>query len=154
MKTRTKARGHILYRRWTFIVAITSNPNDPSYQKYAGAHGIENHFPDWDTFCDWVTDNLGLPPTPKSKLHRKNQQDHYRPGNLVWAEPLQVGRNQRPNIKLTYLRKTKSLRDWAEEYGIPYGTIYDRVRRGWKPSEILEIKPRAYPRALLRRSHK
>ena len=144
MTNKTRAKGHPLYRRWTFIKSITENPTDPNYQKYAGAHGITNHFPDWDSFCDWVMDNLGLPPTPTSKLHRINQQDHYRPGNLVWAEPRRVGRNQRTTLMLTYKRKTKPLRDWCEERGIPFGTAYDRYIAGWSPAEMLEFKVRPH----------
>jgi hypothetical protein len=144
MPNKNVAKNHPLYRRWTFIKTITETPSDINYQKYAGGHGITNHFPDWASFRDWVVDNLGLPPTPTSKLHRINQQDDFRPGNLMWAEPKQVGRNQRNIIKITYKRKTKTLRDWCAELNLPYGTIYDRYVAGWPAAEMLEFKTRSY----------
>jgi len=148
----TNRANHPLYKRWRFIKDVTGNPRDPNYQSYGGAHGIENHFKDFDEFRKYIERKLGLPIAPYTQLHRKNQQDHYRPGNLVWATNKQVGRNQRDNLYFTYKRKTQCLAAWAEQYGIPYGRAVERVKYGWTIEQVIEIKPS--PRDLARMAKK
>lgn len=41
-------------------------------------------------------------------------------------------------ISLTYERKTKTLREWHKETGIPERTLYDRYRKGWDAADILD----------------
>lgn len=41
-------------------------------------------------------------------------------------------------ISLTYERKTKTLREWHKETGIPERTLYDRYRKGWDSADILD----------------
>ena len=110
---------HPLYKRWRFIVDITTNENDPNYKSYAGGHGIENHFNNFDEFCKYIMSRLGPPKPPFIQLHRKNQSDHFRPGNLVWATNKQVGRNQRNNAR-----------------------AIERLKANWSFEEAMEIKPR------------
>ena len=134
-------RGHPLARRWDFIKSITSNPNDPNYQKYGGAKGLENHFRDWEHFATYVETHLGLPPYPNAKLNRINQDDHFRPGNLRWTDHKGMGNNQKRCIVLTYKRKKQTLSEWADMYKINYSTAYERYVRGWTIEQILNLKP-------------
>ena len=133
---------HPLYKRWRFIVDITTNENDPNYKSYAGGHGIENHFKDFDEFCKYIIRRLGPPKPPFIQLHRKDQSDHFRPGNLVWATSKQVGRNQRNNAYFTYKGKTRCLTEWSEIYNIPYGRAIERLKANWTFEQAMEIKPR------------
>ncbi|CAB4127617.1 hypothetical protein UFOVP94_19 [uncultured Caudovirales phage] len=132
---------HPLYRRWRFIVDITTNENDPNYKSYAGGQGIENHFNNFDEFRKYITRKLGLPKPPYNHLHRKDREDHFRPGNLVWATAKQVGRNQRNNVYITHKGKTRCLTEWSEIYGIPYGRVVERLKADWTFEQAMGIKP-------------
>lgn len=50
---------------------------------------------------------------------------------------------KRANLKLTeltYRGETKTIRAWAEEIGMPWPTLYDRVNRnGWSTEDAIEI---------------
>jgi hypothetical protein len=132
---------HPLYKRWRFICDITTNENDPNYQNYAGGHGIENHFKDFEEFCKYINRRLGLPVEPYTQLHRKDQSDHFRPGNLVWATNKQVGRKQRNNVYITHKNKTYCLAEWCDKYRIPYGRAVERLKAGWTFEQAMNLKP-------------
>ena len=138
----TSAKFHPLYKRWRFIVDITSNPNNANYKKY-GQYTYTT-FESWREFCDYVMDNLGMPQSALSRLARKDLSKGFEPGNLHWLEPLAYGRRQPQVLYMTYKRSTKPLRAWADEYGIKFGTIFDRYRAGWTPAQCLgiEVRPR------------
>ena len=52
-------------------------------------------------------------------------------------------KTKRSNLKLTeltYQGQTKTIRQWAEEIGMPWPTLYDRVNRnGWTVEDAIEI---------------
>jgi hypothetical protein len=132
---------HPLYNRWRFIKGITENPNDVNYQRYAGGHGIENHFNDFHEFSQWVEQNLGIPSDPKARLHRIDPNDHFRPGNLAWGDQRAVTRRQRNVVQLKYKNKSQIISEWAEEYGISYSTMIERYNSGWTMPQMLGLKP-------------
>ena len=132
---------HPLYKRWCFIREITSNPNSPNYKNYAGAYGIENHFSSFKEFADYVEKKLGPQPFPLARLHRVDPKDHFRPGNLAWADQKTVSRKQRTVIYVKYKNKSKTISAWAEEYGINYSTMIERYYRGWTAQQMLGLKP-------------
>lgn len=41
---------------------------------------------------------------------------------------------------LEYHGETHDLAEWSEITGIPYGTLYSRVRKGETPEEVLSIR--------------
>jgi hypothetical protein len=61
----------------------------------------------------------------------------YEPNNCKWATNLEQSRNKRSNIYLTINGFSKIVADWADEVGVPRGTIYNRLKRGWKPKEAV-----------------
>lgn len=44
-----------------------------------------------------------------------------------------------PRYYITIDGKTQSMKAWAEHYGISYGTVVQRVSRGWTPEEAVSI---------------
>lgn len=136
---------HPHYRRWTGILQAVRNKNSPDY-KWAGARGIEIDFGNFKEFAEYIEKKLGPPPTPRHRLHRKNQEKNYAPGNLMWALQPTIGRKSITSVHATYRNKTQSLMDWSEEYGIPYNRLITRYRKGWSMAQCLDIKPG--PRAL------
>lgn len=53
------------------------------------------------------------------------------------AEPKRANKKL---TELTYNGETKSIREWADELGMPWPTLYDRVNRnGWSVEDAIEI---------------
>lgn len=84
---------HPLYRRWLTMKSRCHNPNYPKYADY-GARGIivcER----WRTsFANFLAD-MGMPPTLKHSLERKDNDGPYAPGNVVWATAKEQRANRR-----------------------------------------------------------
>ena len=43
----------------------------------------------------------------------------------------------RGDYKITYDGKTKTVSEWAEEFGLNYFTLYRRLKRGWDVERAL-----------------
>jgi hypothetical protein len=134
---------HWLYRRWTSIIQATQNTNSPDY-KWCGARGIENEFKTFEDFAQYIERYLGRPKPGFARLHRREQDGNYAPGNLEWTNGHGVVRSNSRAIQITYRGKTKPLAQWALELGINRHTMASRYHQGWLPAEILEFAPRAY----------
>ena len=78
------------------------NPKNGHYLDYGG-RGIEFRFGRFEDFLAEV----GLKPTPKHSLDRKNNNGHYEVGNLRWATKLEQVRNTR-NDRAEELEKENS----------------------------------------------
>jgi len=78
------------------------NPKNDHYLDYGG-RGIEFRFGRFEDFLAEV----GLKPTPKHSLDRKNNNGHYEVGNLRWATKLEQVRNTR-NDRAEELEKENS----------------------------------------------
>lgn len=53
---------------------------------------------------------------------------------------------RRTNHYLTIDGETKLLTEWAEETGVSYQLIRDRLGRGWEPAKAVYLLPRKYAR--------
>jgi hypothetical protein len=133
---------HPLYRRYNYIQQVTENPNNPDYNKYGGGVGIKNLFSSFEQFAQHIESTIGLPPSPKHRLHRIDQQGHFAPGNFEWADQKTVSRSQRSNIKITYKGETRCLSEWAELFDINYWTAVQRLSAGWNIKDVLHTRPR------------
>jgi hypothetical protein len=122
------------YQTWQAMKTRCLNPNSPSYKNY-GDRNI--------TICDkWMSfegffEDMGERPYGYS-LDRIDNNKGYSKDNCRWATTAEQNRNTRQNKFLTKNGKTMCMRDWANETGIPYPTIQDRVRRGWSDDRVLE----------------
>lgn len=116
------------------------NPRFPKYKDY-GARGIvvcerwKNNFQNF-------LDDVGMPPTPKHTLERKDNEGHYEPDNVVWALPERQNRNRRSNVNLTFRGETMCIVDWAKRVGLDFSTLAYRVRRGWNVERALTTPTR------------
>lgn len=135
------ASKHPLWRRWTAICQAVNNTNSADY-RWAGARGIIIEFKDFWEFADYIEAHLGDRTEEKPILRRKNVQGNYAPGNLVWSDSKELGRNNSRAIKLKYKNQTKDILDWAEELAISPYTIRQRHYQGWSVPEILGFKSR------------
>ncbi len=98
-----------------------------AYARYGG-RGID--------VCDeWIKDvsafvrDMGLPPTAKHTIDRIDNNLGYYKENCRWVTlDIQV-RNKSDNVKFTIDGVTKVLSEWCREYGHPYSTVYNRLKR-------------------------
>lgn len=102
------------------------NPNGPAFADYGG-RGIEFRFTSFEDFLAEV----GRKPSPKYSINRINNDGHYEPGNVRWADGYEQARNRRSTHTLTSNGISKSLAEWAEATGLLLATIDKRLRTGF-----------------------
>lgn len=93
----------------------------------------------WKKFENFIAD-MGLKPTPKHTLERIDNDGNYEPENCKWATRSEQAKNRKGAIDITYKGVTKNLKDWANDLGFQYLTLYDRVKtRGWPIDKALTL---------------
>lgn len=117
-----------LYYVYYSMLSRCYNKNNPRYKDY-GARGItvcSKWRLDNKTFYEWAIKNgyrEGL------TLDRIDNDKEYSPENCAWVTNKENCNHNRRTHFLTYQGKTQSLRKWAEETGINYSTLRNRVNR-------------------------
>lgn len=145
------------YKAWADIKGRCTNPNVRNYKHY-GARGIR--------VCQWfmVFNNflaeLGIKPTKKHSIDRRNNDGHYScghcdecianswPSNCHWVTNKEQQRNRRDNKLLTLNGKIQSMAAWIEELGVCRATVSYRLRKGWSEQRALTAPPRSIRRSL------
>ena len=112
---------------WTSMRQRCFNPNNPAFKNYGG-RGITID-PRWNSFEAFFED-MGEPPEGMS-LDRIDNNKGYSPDNCKWATRVQQGRNTRMCHPVTFEGVTKTIAEWAEQYGIGRSTLSQRIRNGW-----------------------
>ncbi len=86
--------------------------------------------PRWDDYANFLHD-VGERPEGM-KLDRIDGTKGYVPGNCRWATQKQQSNNQRTNVRVTYAGRTQTLSEWADELGMNYKTLHNRIYScGW-----------------------
>ena len=75
---------------------------------------------------------------PGLTLERRDNSKGYTPFNAIFADRKAQNRNTRRNRMLTYEGRTECLSAFAEEFGLRYSTLWDRLNRGWTVERALE----------------
>lgn len=119
---------HKLYKVWDSMRYRCRNENCHAYADYGG-RGIqvcEEWLTNFESFYFWAVNNgyeEGL------TLDRKDVNGGYDPTNCRWVTMKKQGNNRRTTVNLTLNGKTKSMKQWAEEYGISYNVLQKRLRK-------------------------
>lgn len=117
------------YYSWRSIKARCFNQNHHSFHKYGGS-GVIMH-PEWaNDFSSFFRD-VGIRPSLKHTLDRKDSALGYIPGNVRWATSHTQNRNRSDNHWITVGEETLCLEDWARKLGCSPHAIRTRVKRGW-----------------------
>ncbi|AZF89210.1 hypothetical protein Goe5_c01040 [Bacillus phage vB_BthM-Goe5] len=138
MREKHGMTGSRLYNIYRNMNQRCHNPKNTSFNKY-GDKGIEV-CTEWrnspTAFMDWALDN-GY--SDKLTIDRVDPLDGYHPSNCRWIPLEENSRRASAGRKLVkggktpklvnYNGKSQSMRDWADEFGIPYKTLHQRVRR-------------------------
>ena len=131
--TKHSGCGTRLYRIYKNIKQRCYNAKSPIY-RYYGARGIvmcdewENSF---EAFRDWAYSN-GYRDTDKRSEYTIDRIDvtgNYCPDNCRWVSQKVQTRNTQRTRYATCNGVTKSIGEWAEEWGVPYNTVYFKARR-------------------------
>jgi hypothetical protein len=120
-------RYHPLYATWCNMKARCDNANHPAYKNYGG-RGI-TYDPSWTEFPSFLND-VGTPPFEKATLDRIDNDGHYCPENVRWADRVTQRRNSRQISAVEINGETKILTDWCKVYGITIGAIHRRLKKG------------------------
>jgi len=100
-------------------------PGSSGYYKY-GARGVSVH-PGWRDDFQAFLDEVGLRPTPRHSLERKDNTRGYEPGNVRWATATEQARNRRTSRFLTVGDETLTMAEWSERIGLSPHNIKYRV---------------------------
>jgi len=130
------------YRVWVSMKDRCTNPNNRSWPDYGG-RGIRVCRQWIRNFESFIAD-MGRRPSPEHTLERIKNDEGYRPENCCWATRTEQQRNTRWSRMLTINGRTQSLSAWAEEKGLPWGTLSDRLRRGWPLERAFDTPRREY----------
>ena len=103
------------YHSWRSMIQRCENPNH-TYYHYYGGRGIRVHAA-WHDFQVFLAD-IGLRPTLRHTLDRKDNEGDYTPDNCRWATRKEQHRNTRNHHLLSYQGETHPLLVWAERYGL------------------------------------
>lgn len=132
-----------VYRAWKNIKQRTLNAANPKYKSY-GAKGIvlaQEYIEDFAAFYAEV----GLPPSDRHSIDRKDNNLGYVPGNMRWATAKEQSRNTSRNTSLTFNGETKTLVEWSEATGIAFAVLSARVNKlKWEVEKVLTTPVREF----------
>jgi len=71
-------------------------------------------------------------------IERKDPKGNYSKDNCLWATRLEQANNRTDTMFFIYKGKKKSVRNWAREKGLEYGTLRRRIVVGWPEDNIFD----------------
>lgn len=125
-----------LYRIWRCMKARCYDPRSDSYSHY-GALGVTvcAEWMDYAAFQSWANSRGyqdGL------SIDRIDNGKGYSPDNCRWATTLEQQHNLTSNVNLTARGQTMTVAEWARKVGMPYTTLWGRIKAGWPTDKALE----------------
>lgn len=127
------------YATWGSMKRRCNNPNASNYYLYGG-RGI-GYVDRWESYDNFLRD-MGERPGPDYSLDRINNTKDYGPENCRWATRLEQASNKRNNRFIEYKGKSKTLSEWARQYGINVGTLFARLNvQKWDIERALNVAP-------------
>lgn len=117
------------YRCWKDMIARCHRPATKYFHNYGGRgivvcdrwrHSFENFLAD-----------MGLRPSNRHSIDRKENGGNYEPANCRWATKQEQDNNRRTNRLLEVNGVSHTITEWARITGIAPVTIHYRIKRGW-----------------------
>jgi hypothetical protein len=126
------------YKAWCLLISTyrawasrQEDPRDPA--------GISPVALQWVSSFDDFVDDMGLRPNGMV-LVTPDPTRPTGPGNCRWGSANRPERRGRPATeRLTHDGQTRTIAEWSALLGIPYKTIYSRIRRGVSSAEALAL---------------
>lgn len=138
------------YSIWSKMRLRCYYPLNSNYRHYGG-RGIYVCERWRNSFLNFLED-MGKAPTKLHSLDREDTNKSYtcgkcdqckaanEPANCRWVTKDIQDRNQRHCRHYTHDGKTMILKDWARKSGIPYLTLWNRLKTGMPFSDAISIK--------------
>lgn len=128
-----------IYYHWTSMKS-RCKPNYHNHNSYYDK-GVKvcDEWKHFEGFRDWAyshgyNDNL--------TLDRIDYNGNYEPDNCRWVNWKTQANNKSTNVFITIDGKTKTLKEWSDYYGLNYGMVKARHRKGWSTEELFKPKIR------------
>ena len=126
------------YRVWRSAIGRCTNPTNAAWGRYGG-RGI-TVCPEWATFEQFYAD---MGPRPEgTSLDRIDNDRGYAPDNCRWATSKEQQNNRRSNVHVTIDGVTRTLKQWAEHFGISYAVVKERRADGKDGVDLFLASPR------------
>lgn len=139
--------GYNCYTRWQSMKRRCNNESDKRYKSYGG-RGISVSA-EWLNSYETFLSDMGLPPTAKHQLDRRDNNGNYCKENCRWVTPTSNARNKSNNRFVEISGESKTLAEWSEISGVKYHTLKRRLNSGMKP-ELAIINKRIESRYIYR----
>lgn len=139
----TSQRVSPTYTSWQRMKDRCTNPNNIVYHRY-GAIGV-TYDPRWEDFSAFLSD-MGERPEGCT-LDREYNDKPYCKSNCRWATPQQQSNNRKSNKILEFEGESKTVAEWARHLGVSRFTLYNRIKLGWTPEEVLSFPKYRHRRA-------
>lgn len=130
-----------LYNIWKSMRQRCSNRNASNYKNY-GARGIRvcDEWNDFAVFSAWA---MSSGYNDSLTIDRIDNNGDYSPTNCRWATYTEQARNKRNTVLYEYNGEARTLMEWEEIFGIPWGTMWARIHvYGWSIEEALRSPKR------------
>ena len=126
-----------LYQTWADMKQRCSNPRCASYSNYGG-RGV-SYAEDWNNFETFREYALSVGYDDTLTIERIDVNGNYEPGNVKFIPLKEQIRNKRNSIHLTYQGETKTLGEWAAQFGVNRGAAWYRYKDNCTFEEIFDI---------------
>lgn len=127
------------YFAWRGMRNRCEDKNNRYFPRYGG-RGIQV-CERWDVYANFL-DDMGRKPTKSHSLDRINNDLDYTPDNCRWATKVEQTRNRNMTKWIEFNGKRQLLCDWANDLGVDYRVLYQRIRLGWSIEKALTTKKR------------
>lgn len=125
-----------LVTTWKHIRSRCHYPSAPDYPRYGG-RGIQM-CERWRNSYQAFAEDMGPRPSRRHQIDRIDNNGHYEPGNCRWATPNEQAVNKRDSVWVTVYGRRMCLRDCVAEFGVGYGTMLRRLKRGESAESAVE----------------
>lgn len=122
------------YQSWSKMLERCNNPNSVKFPRYGG-RGIRVH-ERWLLFENFLADMSERP--VGHTLGRKDNNKDYCMDNCEWQTPKTQANNRSDSRLITFGSEIKTIKQWAEHFGIPYQTLFRRIKSGWPLEKAFE----------------